>query len=152
MRRSLPDEYDMDGRWFVYRVRGQEYTPTVVLNNVIATGMSRSFVLCYKNTTITLKGTEIAVHDAATDKDIDEAIRGDTGINFDIGTMSVHGTGGMVFDAPESTGVIRELRREGNQGLGEVGEASVTDNSEADPLRPEVVRPHDIGIAFPDGR
>lgn len=152
MTRNLPDEFDMDGRWFLYRVTGEEYTPTVVLNNVLAAGLSRSFILCLGDTSIELKGTMIAVHDTAGSDSVDAAVRGDTGIDFDIGTVSIHGTGGTVFDAPESTGSIGELRRSGNRGLGEIGDASVVDNPGADPLRPDIVRRQNVGIDFPNGR
>lgn len=147
MSQNLPQDFEMDGRWFLYRIYGNEFTPTVVLNNVIAKNLSRGFILCYQDTDIVLKGDMIAVHNASMSDTRGPAIRADSGIDFDIGTMSVHDTGGAVFDAPGSTGIVENLFRDGNEGIGLVGDVSIGDRPNSDPIRPKAVRRYETGIS-----
>lgn len=146
IRENLPSEFDLDGRWFIHRVRGSEHTPTVVLNNVEARDFSRGFILCYQKTDLVLRGDMIAIHDVATAADRHVAIRGDSGIEFDVGAMSIYDTDGeYLFHAPGSTGGIETLSRDGMR-LGEIGTLSIGDTTESEPLEPDVVERDDIGI------
>lgn len=146
MSQNLPQRFEQNGRWFLYRVYGEGWKPTVVLNNVVARGMSRGFLLCFEETGLVLRGDRIAIHDAAGKDSREAAIRGDNGLEFDVRNMSVHGTQGAVFDAPESTGVIDNLYRDGNEGLGALGDVSLNDHPNSEPIELPVVSPASIGI------
>lgn len=146
MVNNLPTDLDLDGRWFIHRITGAEYTPTVVLNNVMITDIPWAAIMCFRDTGLFLKGDMMAIHNAGIEKEGSSTIRGDSGIDFDIGTMSVHNTDGVVFDAPGSTGRIENLFRNGNTGLGEVGNVSIGDHPNSEPVEPDLVERNDIGI------
>lgn len=147
LERNLPQKIDMRGRWFLHRVYGADYTPTVILDRVEARDFTRGFILCYQHTDLIFEGDKIAVHNAAIDEDREVAIRGDEGIHFDVYTMSVHDTDGeMVFRAPGSTGAIQNLFRNGNGDLGEVGDVTIGDHPNSEPLDFDVVKRREVGI------
>ncbi len=148
MDENLPASFEQNGRWFLYRVYGDSHTPTVILNNVLARGLSRGFLLCYGDTDLVLKGDMITVRHAAKKDSRHSVIRGDSGLTFDVGQLSVHDSGGTVFDAPGSTGVIEDLFRNGNGGLGNVGDVAVTDHPNSKPLQPDIVNRSDVGLDF----
>ena len=145
---NLPEGFGNRGRWVMHRTAGSEYTPTVVLDNVVARRMSRNFILCYRDRDIVLQGTDIAIHNAAMDevRYTRGAIRADNGIELDIGTMSVHNTNGEVFDTPDATGSVDTLLRGGNDGLGDIGNLSLGDNPNSGYLQPDVVSRDEVGI------
>jgi len=145
MVRNLPETSDLDGRWFIHRIAGAEYHPTVVLTNVLITSVPWETILCYQDTDLYLKGDHIAIRDAATDEEGSTVIRGDSGITFDIDDISIHDTEAPLFDAPGSTGRIRELNWPGNGELGEIGELDIKELSNNEPLQPNVVRQYEVG-------
>lgn len=144
---NLPSDFDMRGRWFVHRVRGSEYTPTLILDNVVAREFTREFLLCYQDTDLIWKGDAIAIHNTTISDSREAAIRGDSGIVFDIGTVSIHDTNGRkIFQAPESSGNIEKLRRDRKVNIGEIGNLSVGDLPGTEPIEPTVARPWSVGI------
>lgn len=146
---NLPQRYEMDGRWFVYRVRGDEYTPTIDIQDVVAGRLSRSFILCFGDTELVVSGNRIAVrHASLDDKHDPAAIRADSRIKFDIDTISVHDTGDKVFDTPEAVGTIGTLYRDGNEGLGDPGNTSLGDRPNSKTIKPDVVTPDEVGLDF----
>lgn len=146
LRRNLPAAFEMDGRWFLHRIAGKEHTPTVVLDEVVGRDFSREFILCFKDTDLVLKGDGIAIQNAATNVDRDVGIRGDEGIRFDVGTLSVSGTYGSIFDAPGSSGRIETLHRPSSSLLGATGTVSIGKEVFSGPIVPTVVSREDVGI------
>lgn len=66
--------------------------------------------------------------------------------NTDINRLSVHGSGGAVFDTAGSDGTIQELRRDNNtDGLGSTGITIQSDNPGTTPFQPDVPGKSEVG-------
>lgn len=147
LKHNIP-KFDMNGRWFFHRVSGEEYTPTLVLEDVLARDFSSGFLRCYGNTNLALRGDMIAVHNATTDEDRDVVIGGN-GLRFDVGHLSIADPADDVtlFSAPNSTGRIGKLYKNEGASLGDTGDVSINNDSSEDWIDPDVVDRHEVGIS-----
>ena len=155
---SGPDEHAHHGRWFAYRLAGDEtITPSLTLNDIEARSLPYHAieVNAVDSGTYDLEvrgGTSgpIAIHNASTLSTRGEVIRdADSSalVDIDIDKLSVHDSDGVVFDTPDSNGVISTLRRDGNDGLGTTGKVT-TENDKAgeSPFTPSAPSQDEVGI------
>ena len=143
------------GRNFIYRLGGDRSNlPRFVLNDVEARGMPYHALQVRRGLSLAVEGGTagpIALSDIAGYDGFHGAIRDDADdesrFHFDIGELSVHDTVGEVFRAPSSLGTIATLNRNGNGGLGDVGDTSIRfDNDGTEPFVPETPSRDEVGI------
>lgn len=142
--------HEFDGRQFIQRIASRtDVPPTVRLNNVVTTDMTDYALQC-RIGEMTVEGDMIAIANTNIRED-DEVIRDRESGRFsdvDIGRLSVHDCNGKVFDLNSSSGTIRTLARNNNQGgLGNTADLTVeTDTKGQGPFEPSVPSPADVGI------
>jgi len=142
--------HEFDGRQFIQRISARADTPpTVRLNDVITTNMTDYALQC-RIDEMTIEGDMIAI--AKTNMREDNEVIRDRGpglfSDIDIDRLSVHECNGMVFDLNSSSGTIRTLARNNNQGgLGNTADLTVeTDAKGQEPFKPSVPSPSAVGI------
>lgn len=144
------------GRNFIYRLSGDKSNlPRFVLNDVEAHGMPYHALQVRRGLSLAVEGgTEgpIALSDIAGYESYYSALRDDSDeeskFHLDIGELSVHNTGGVIFRTPSSSGTIAVLNRDGNEDyLGKIGDISIkADNNGAEPFDPVTPSRDDVGI------
>ncbi len=147
------------GRYFVQRHTGDQGEKLVIdVQDVEVVSTNRHGIFSYggleSHTVLTeIRGSGLALRDMSRgdDSNYDAAFDDDTDseLTFDnFGELSVHNTGGAVFECPNGTGEITTLHRDGNtSGLGDSGNISIgTDDANGDGLSPAVPSRGDVGF------
>ena len=120
----------------------------MTLNRVVVRNVPLEAVLCFRDTDLVLRGDEIQLTNVSYGTpDPAAAIRGDSGIVFDVGRLAVFRSENQLFQAPESNGSIDELYHAPGAPVGSLGNASV-DRTTIRPfvrLLAQPIRRRDVG-------
>lgn len=148
---NLPDPGDIPpfhGRNFAHRRGSNDPSPSFVFNNVKVNGTTLRG-MAVNDGDAEVSGDMIAFHNISSEGGFDVCFQERDGFRFafDVDRMSVHGTGGEVFDCPNAAGSIATLTHGDNtRGLGDMGNISIGSSVEGgDPLAPTVPNRSDVG-------
>jgi hypothetical protein len=152
LEENLPEsplEFPFYGRNMVHRLTANgETTPTLHLDNV-ELRQTTTRAISVTEDGLRIEGDMIAFHDNAL-RHRDHCFNSegsDSGIEFDVEQLSVHGTVGQIFNCSKGSGQIEELPHAENDGLGEFGDLTIETATEGgDPLEPDVPALADVGI------
>jgi hypothetical protein len=143
------DALNFYGKNFIQSLdeRGEEQV-TVDAKNVLTEDI-REYAIQARNAPVNMVGDMIAVRNSNMRYD-DHVIRNrDEGIfrNLQLDRLSVHDSNAEVFGLRESEGTIKTLRRHGNEGLGDTGNVTISNDLPGkDSFRPDVPSKDQVGI------
>ena len=155
---DIEEEFEgFSGRHMAHMLkRDDSGTPTLRVVESVVEDMVKDAVLLYgreNDARLRIAGRDFAIRQAGREEyryafqaSNSDGESGATLI-FDVESMSVHDTDGEVFALENGVGTIQELRRDGNDGLGDPDDVTIeTDRPGADTVRPDVPARDDVGI------